>query len=288
MAWIDGAVVPLDEARVPVTDRGFLWGDHVFEIIRAEGPRLCDGDGHLARLARSASLVRMAAPDLAMVAQAIAVTVAAAGGGASAVRVIWTRGEARGLSPRSAGAPRLVVTVQPIAGAAGAAGEGGISLAVVRAHRGGLVPPAAKSGNYLDSVLALAAAADAGADDALLVDDDGNVLETATANVFVVDADGIATPEGGLLPGVTAARVSQLLGAAGHTVLTAPVSLDRARAADELFVTSSRRGPVPVTALDGVPRAVGPVTRAAIAAYAEWLESCAEGREMPPLAYTGH
>lgn len=277
--------MPLDEARVPITDRGFLWGDHVFEVMRAEGPHLCDGDAHLARLARSATLVRMAAPDLAAVARAIAATVAAAGGGSTSVRVMWTRGEARKLALSTAGAHRLVVTVEPLAPAAG---RDGISLAVVRGHRGGLVPAAAKTGNHLGSVLALAAAADAGADDALLVDDDGHALETASANLFVVDGAGIATPAGALLPGVTAARVSQLLGAAGHAVLTGPVSLDRVRAADELFVTSSRRGLVPVIALDGATRAVGPMTRAAIEAYDRWLEGCAEGRESAPLAYTGY
>ncbi|MBZ0236096.1 MAG: hypothetical protein K8M05_27455, partial [Deltaproteobacteria bacterium] len=75
MAWIDGAVVPLDEARVPITDRGFLWGDHVFEVVRVEGGRLCDGEAHLARLGRSAALLRMAAPDRAAVARAIAATI---------------------------------------------------------------------------------------------------------------------------------------------------------------------------------------------------------------------
>ncbi|MBZ0231262.1 MAG: hypothetical protein K8M05_02855, partial [Deltaproteobacteria bacterium] len=62
----------------------------------------------------------------------------------------------------------------------------------------------------------------------------------------------------------------------------------RVRAAAELFVTSSRRGVVPVVALEGSPRAVGPVTRAAVAAYRRWLEECGEGRESAPLAYTGH
>ncbi|HUQ05529.1 MAG TPA: aminotransferase class IV [Kofleriaceae bacterium] len=288
-AWIDGAIVPLDEARVPVTDRGFLWGDHVFEIIRAEGRFLCDGDAHLARLARSASLVRMAPPDLAVIARAIAATVVAAAAGAppssASVRIVWTRGDARGLAPSTAGAGRLVITVEPLAATTVTSG---VSLGIVHGARASLVPAAAKSGNYLASVLALAAAADAGADDALLVDAEGNVLETATANLFVVDAAGVTTPSGALLPGITAARVAQLLGEAGHTIDTAPVSLERARNATELFVTSARRGPVPVVALDGAPRETGAVTRAATVAYARWLERCAEGRDSPPLAYTEH
>ena len=85
------------------------------------------------------------APDPTVIAAAIAETLDAVGGGSSSVRVVWTRGDARGLSPANAGAPRLVVTVEPLAGGTG---DGGISLAVVRGHRGGLVPAAAKSGNF--------------------------------------------------------------------------------------------------------------------------------------------
>jgi len=276
--------VPLDEARVPITDRGFLWGDHVFEVIRAEAGRLCDGDAHLARLVRSAALVRMSAPDVEAVERAIAATLAACAARSAAVRVIWTRGEARTLSLATAGAPRLVIIAEPLALAAGARG---IRLAVVRGGRGGLVPAAAKSGNHLGSVLALAAAADAGADDALLVDEQDRVLETASANLFLVEPGGVVTPSGALLAGVTGARVAQLLRATGHTVLTGAVSLDRVVAATELFVTSSRRGVMPVVALDGSPRDVGPVARAAATAYGRWLEACAEGRETAPLAYTG-
>lgn len=276
--------MPLDEARVPITDRGFLWGDHVFEVIRAEAGRLCDGDAHLARLARSAALVRMTAPDLGAVARAIAATLAACQARSAAVRVIWTRGEARSLSLATAGAPRLVIIAEPLMLAAGTRG---IRLAVVRGGRGGLVPAAAKSGNHLGSVLALAAATDAGADDALLVDAHDQVLETASANLFLVEDGRVVTPAGAILAGVTGARVTQLLRVEGHAVLTDRVALDRVRAADELFVTSSRRGVVPVVALDGSPRDAGPVARAAAAAYGRWLEACAEGRESAPLAYTG-
>ncbi len=271
MAWIDGVVGPLASARVPVTDRGFLWGDHVFEIIRAERGVLCDGALHLARLATSAGLVRMPPPDLDAIRRAIGATAAAAAESSAAVRVMWTRGDGHGLDPTTAGPPRLVVMVEALGSA-----PAGVRLATLRARRGdALVPAAAKTGNYLASVLAIAAAADAGADDALLVDADGCALETATANLFVVDSAGIVTPTGAILNGVTAVRVAALLAAAGYAVAPARVSIERVRAAAELFVTSARRGPVPVVAIDGVPRPVGPVARAAMTAYAAWIASCA-------------
>jgi branched-subunit amino acid aminotransferase/4-amino-4-deoxychorismate lyase len=265
LAWIDGAIVPLAEARVPVTDRGFLWGDHVFEVIRAEGLRLCDGPAHLERLDTSAALLRMEPPVRERVLVAATETVRLAGMRSSSVRIIWTRGDAAGLG---AAGPRLIIMVEPLRPP-----PDGVRLATVRGPRvGGLLPAVAKTGNHLGSVLALAAATAAGADDALLLDDDDAVLETASANLFIVDPDGtVVTPTGALLPGVTAARVVALLAGLGHTVGAARVSFERARAAAELFLTSSRRGVVPVTALDGEPREAGPTTIAAADAYASWL-----------------
>ncbi len=267
--WIAGVLTSLADARIPVTDRGFLWGDHVFEVVRARGAALCDGPAHLARLAASARLVRLPAPDLPRVEAAIAATLAAAGEEEAGVRVVWTRGD----PAPAAGGPRLVIIVEPLP-----APPAGVRLAVVRGGRGGgLVPAAAKSGNYLGSALALAAAADRGADDALLVDEHDRALETATASLFVVSGQAVATPTGALLPGVTAARVATLLGAAGFAVRARPVSLAEVRAADALFVTSSRRGPVAVVALDGATRAPGPVTAAAVVAYRAWIATQAPG-----------
>jgi branched-subunit amino acid aminotransferase/4-amino-4-deoxychorismate lyase len=267
MAWIDGAITPLAEARIPVTDRGFLWGDHVFEVIRAEGMRLCDGPAHLDRLDASAALLRMPAPPRQQVMIAALETLRHAALRQASVRIVWTRGDAAGLG---AAGPRLVVMVEPLR-----APPDGVRLVTVRGPRvGGLIPAVAKTGNHLGSVMALAAATAAGGDDALLVDDDDTVLETASANLFVVDGDGtIITPTGALLPGVTAARVVALLTADGHQVTAGRVSLLRARGAAELFITSSRRCVVPVTALDGEPRETGPTTQAAADAYAAWLAS---------------
>lgn len=262
LAWIDGAIVPLADARIPITDRGFLWGDHVFEVIRAEGMRLVDGPAHLDRLDASAALIRMTAPPREQVMIAAIETLRRAGLGTASVRIIWTRGDAGGSESR------LVVMAEPLRAA-----PDGVRLVTVQGPRvGGLIPAVAKTGNHLGSVLALAAAAAAGGDDALLVDHDGSVLETASANLFVVDDDGtVVTPTGALLPGVTAARVVALLDERGHRVKAARVTLQRARAATELFITSARRCVVPVIALDGEPRSVGPTARAAAEAYAGWL-----------------
>jgi len=279
MASVDGEIVPLDHARVPITDRGFLWGDHVFEIMRAVGVRVADLDAHLARLTASAERIGMAAPDHTRITRTVTSVLTRGGARDAAVRVVWTRGDAHRLSPSSAGEPRLVVVAEPLEDTGATAPTPGVRLAVIHSPRSlGLVPHDAKTGNYLPSVLALAAAEAAGADDALLVDGDDLVLETATANVFAVSSTGtVITPVGALLPGVTAARVAKLLAQLGVTVRHAPLPLPVVRAAAELFVTSARRGPVPVAYLDGEARASGPITHEIQVAYKRWLGEVARG-----------
>lgn len=267
MAFVDGAIVPLAQARVPVTDRGFLWGDHAFEIVRAVAGRPCDGDAHLERLASSAALLRMPPVDRAACARALAATLAAAALDDASARIVLTRGDHPGLAPPAHPHTRLVIVVEPLDPARAPAG---VRLHSVDGHRGGLVPAAAKTGNYLGSVLALAQARAAGADDALLHDGD-LALETATASLLVVIDGELLAPTGPSLPGVTAARVTALLTARGRVVRARPVSRAMVAAADELFVTSARRGVTPVIALDEVARTVGPVSAEAAAAYDEWL-----------------
>lgn len=274
MVFLDGAVVPLAHARVPVTDRGFLWGDHVFEVVRTAGGHPCDGAAHLDRLAVSASRIGLAPPDRPAIELAVAAVIAAAGEPTLAIRIIVTAGDGRRLGERT-GPQRLVIFAEPL--------EPGpatpVRLAVLRMPRvAGLLPADAKTGNYLASILALAAAARAGADDVVFVDE-GRALETAGASLFVVAADGgIATPTGALLPGVTAARVAALLANQGHPVRHGPVAYEDLVAATELFTTSARRGVVAVGALDGAIRTEGPFTRLAREHYDAWIRGVATGQ----------
>ncbi len=270
VASIDGVIAPLAEARVPVTDRGLLFGDHVFEIARAIDARVIDGDAHLARLAASARAIGVAPPPIDPLAAWIAAAIAAAGEADAAIRVIWSRGDGTALRPSPTAAPRAIILVEPCH--PGPATIRLASIAVDRSGRtGALVPATAKTGSYLASILALARAAELGADDALLIDPDGRALETATASLFAVVADRVIAADGAALPGVTAARVVALLAARGVDVVAGAVTAAALTAADELFVTSSRRGITPVVAVDGRALAVGPTTRAAIDAYQRWL-----------------
>jgi branched-subunit amino acid aminotransferase/4-amino-4-deoxychorismate lyase len=130
-------------------------------------------------------------------------------------------------------------------------------------------PLAARAGRghkllaYADHVIALELARAAGADEALRLDADGAVAEGAASNIFVVDEAGVvATPatDRGVLPGIVRGRVLAWCAREGVPVRERPIGLDELAAARELFVTSSLRGVVPVTRLDGRPLPAGPIT----------------------------
>ncbi len=284
MAWVDGALGPLAAATVPVTDRGFLWGDHVFEVMRAVSGRLVDGGAHLDRLQASAARCRHPPLDRPAIEAAVAATLAAAELDDAAVRVVVTRGDAAGLAPAVDARARVVVTVEPLA----LGPVTGVRLHPLAGDRDGLVPAAAKAGSYLGSILALAAARDAGADDALLHHGD-RVVETATGSVLVVRGGVVWSPTGPSLPGITAARVLALLADHGRAVRTGPLDRAAVDAADELWVTSARRGVRPVVALGARRWTPGPVFDEAAALHAAWIErvrgqGVADATLTPPAA----
>jgi branched-chain amino acid aminotransferase len=121
----------------------------------------------------------------------------------------------------------------------------------------------------------VAAARDAGADEAIRLDGEGQVVEGATSNVFAVRAGTAMTAptSAGLLAGITRGRLLALAREAGLAMLEVSVTVDQLRAADEVFLTSSVRGVMPVTRLDGARLPVGPVTRRAMDLYQRYLDS---------------
>ncbi|MEM6996018.1 MAG: aminotransferase class IV, partial [Myxococcota bacterium] len=123
----------------------------------------------------------------------------------------------------------------------------------------------------------------AGGDDAIMRGEDGDISEGATSNVFVVRAGAIATPHlaAGLLAGITRSVVCELAAELSMPVAEQRVAETMLHAADEMFLTSSVRGIMPVTSLSGVAVGdgrVGPVTQRLIARYAQYIEDWAEGR----------
>jgi branched-chain amino acid aminotransferase len=276
IAVVDGAVSPLSEAKVSVLDRGFLYGDSVFETLRTYAGVPFALDRHLARLERSASLaqIRMPLPREAL-SREVTQAVASAGNPESYVRVMITRGTGElGLDPGLAGTPARVVIVTPLVPPKAAVYERGISAVTFAARRSadGTEAAGAKIGNYLVSVLAMGKAREAGAAEALIVDGAGRVVEGATSNVFFVEGGALITPpeDAGILPGITRAIVLDVASALDVPVRFRCPAVAELSGFDEIFISSSIRELVAVVRVDDVAlgnRAPGPVYHRLLAAF---------------------
>lgn len=286
--YLSTAGRPLDpaEAMISVFDRGFLYGDSVYETLRTAGGHFVEMRRHLVRLRRSAAGIGLEIPFTDQeLAEATRATCDATGNPDCYVRVVVTRGTGElGLDPRHAGVPLLVVVAKELKLAPAELYERGISAHIVDVRKISRrsLDPTLKTGNYLNSIQALRQATDNAAEDAIMLSVDGAVAEGATSNVFMVKDGAILTPslKTGLLSGITRALICELARADGREVAEVTIWPDDLRAADEVFLTSSVRGPIAVTKLDGAPVGqgrVGPVTQRLSALYSDYLDRVARG-----------
>lgn len=253
--WMDGRIIPAEQAVVPVSDRSFLYGDGLFESLPWESGRLFRWREHWDRLACGARFlgIRIAWTE-AEVRDGIRTLTAGLESPQATVRLHLSRGVGpRGYSPRGADSPRLVVTLHP----APAMPKGGwppLSLKVCRTFAVAAGDPlsAHKSANKLLNVLARAEAEAEGFDEALLVNTDGRVTESSSGNVFWWEKGSLHTPALGLgaLPGVTRGAVIDSAHDLGWTVTETEAPPSRLAASQGIFLTFSTRGLVPACRLD--------------------------------------
>jgi branched-chain amino acid aminotransferase len=273
VASLNGVLSPLEKAVIPVLDRGFLYGDAVFEALRTYGGVPHALDEHVRRLFRSCAIVGIepGVSAQAMVDE-IERAVSAAGTGERYVRVVMSRGEgAFGLSPLGKAAAQRVVLVMPLSVPDPALYDGGIRVESVVSPPSRLVA-GAKPTAYLSNLLALGHAQAHGAEDALLLGDHGELLEGATSSVFLVQGGELHTPTlaVGILPGITRDRVVGLSRSLGLVVRERLLTIHDAYRAHEVFLTSSVREIVAVTHVDGVcigQGSPGPLSRRLSRAY---------------------
>lgn len=283
--YVDGRITDEQGAVVPVLDRGFLYGDSVYEVACTAGGRPVDLGPHLDRLERSAGRIRMSLPPRREIELAIAETMAASHVGPDAdayIRIVVTRGGGEiGLDPVLADRPRLVVIVRAISRPGATSVRDGVSVRIVSVERNSprALDPAIKSGNYLNNILALDEARQSKAYEAVICDASGRIAEGSTSNLWCVRGGVVQTPplSVGLLSGITRWRLLQLAAAAG--IPTAEVELYPADllGADEAFLTSSIRGVLPVSRVDDREISVGPVTKRLVQLYEDFLAAVARG-----------
>ena len=284
--YINGTITGPAEAKLPALDRGFLFGDSVYEVLWRHGGVLIQAQDHLNRLRRSAALLYMDLPyrDDEFI-RAIEDTASAAGMTSedeAYVRLVVSRGSGPcTIDITTAPTRRLMVVVQEAQRPSERAIRRGLHARLVSRKRmpTAALAPAAKTGNYLNSVLALHEAHREGADDAIFTTMDGHVAEASTSNVYWWLGDTLYTPslDCGILEGTTRVRLLSLCRDADIPVAEVAAPPRALQDAGEIFLCSSIRGVMPVTTLDGVavgtgeagPRTLDMVGRFEAAADAE-------------------
>lgn len=264
---VDGVITPT--ASVSVLDRGFLYGDSVYEVVRTFTRRPFGLLEHLGRLRQSAAYLYLAVPwSDHQIQQAVEQTLQQAEGDEFYIRIVVSRGAdpTINLLPSPDIKPSLIIVVSAIA-AQPQLSETGLRLQIgdrCRNHQQAL-SPAAKTGNYLNNILALLEARQQGAEDALMLNAQGEIAEATTSNFWLV-ADGVVqTPslEAGILHGITRYFLLQIL--RDRQIPHQETTLKPADLwlADEAFLSSSVRLLMPVKQIDDyvLPRCPGPITR---------------------------
>jgi branched-chain amino acid aminotransferase len=256
-AWLDGRVIPLAEARIPITDHGLLYGDGIFEGIRITAGRVFRLDDHLARFATAARAIGLALPGGVTAARTAVLETARAFGEPEAyARLVCTRGVgALGVDPIPCRDPRLFVIVDRIHLYDEQKLRSGLDLVTVSVRRpsADVLDPRVKSLNYLNNVLAKREARMRGADEALVLNARGDVAEAAVANVFCVRGGVLLTPPGtdGALEGITRRTVLELARELAVPAQERTLGRFDLFASSEAFLSGSGAGLVPVRSLDG-------------------------------------
>ena len=278
MVWVNGQRMSADVPHISALDRGFTLADGVFETLRVYDGRAFRLDAHVRRLrdAMSALGIPLPAEIGHLVTQAV-VEAGASGIREASVRVTVSRGVGSpGLAPPPSPEPTIVVAVAPPPVFAPDLYTHGITLHVASGRRNERAMTAGlKTIAFTESVVALAEARAAGADDALFLDTEGHVSEGTSSNVFVAataDRNVLVTPplSCGALPGITRAAVIELATELGIGVDVRPIDYGELLASPEVFFTSSLRAIAPAVRIDG--RSIGdekpgPLTRRTIEAY---------------------
>ncbi len=254
IAWLNGKFLPLEDATISIEDRGFQFGDGVYEVIRVYGGSLFRLDEHLSRLAQSA--------------QAISLPLTIEGKEWKAfIREGLERSTyseckvyiqvTRGVAPREhlfpeTTCPTIVMTFREMADLSAHLNQQGVSVITLPDLRWGRC--SIKSLNLLPNILSKQQANEAGAFEALFIKD-GMVTEGTSSNVILVKDGKLLTPvlSDQLLAGVTRQAVLELARNDGKVVEERPVKEDELKQADELFLIGTTIEVLPITNLDGAP-----------------------------------
>ena len=277
LANVNGQTMPLEDVRISALDRGFLFGDSVYEVLRVYRSKPWMEREHFDRLARSLASIRITGVDVDRLRRRMHETIAAGGFGECTVYLQVTRGAAY---PRKHAFPKAATPLELLwvedyddrpTAQLRQHGAAVVTHPDMRWHRCDI-----KSTNLLANVLANQAAAEAGAAEAILYLPDGTLTEAAHSSFFWVAQGNLCTTphDANILPGITRIVVLRLTERAAVRVHECYLKRDGLAGIDELFLTGTTSEVLPVTRIDGKPignGTVGPVTRRLQQAHAEVL-----------------
>jgi branched-chain amino acid aminotransferase len=276
--YIDGKFYSEANAKISVFDHGLLYGDGIFEGIRFYNGRVFRLEEHLERLWDSARSICLEIPMThEEMTEAVLETIRQNHLHDGYIRLLVTRGIGNlGLNPEQCKSPSVIIIAATIALYHEDFYRKGLSIMTCATRRSNpaSLNPAVKSLNYLNNVMARIEANLAGADEALMLNDAGNVAECTADNVFIIKRDQIFTPPitAGALRGITRSIVFEIAAEFGLSVVEADFTRHDVFVADECFLTGTAAEIVPVVKADG--RLIGngkpgPITKRIIARFRE-------------------
>jgi branched-chain amino acid aminotransferase len=283
LVYLDGHFVAKEKALVSVFDHGFLYGDGIYETMRAYGGRLFLLKKHLTRLKHSADAISLTLPlSLEKIGNVLIESLKVNKLQDAYVRLHISRGPGEiGLDPALCPATTMVITAKPFKDYPGTYFERGVAVAIVKTRRNHplALPPSIKGTNFLNNILAKIEAKKARAFEGIMLNWQGYVAEGTISNIFLVKKGVLYTPhlETGILEGVTRDLVLRLAARKKIDVYERLLRPRNIYGADECFITNSTMEIMPVTKVDkkfigsGRP---GPVTAALLQAYKKEVLAC--------------
>ena len=267
--YSNGDFVPQDQAVTSIYDHGFLYGDGVFEGIRAYNGRVFRLDEHIDRLYDSAMAIMLDIPlSKDEMKQAILETLRVNDLVDAYIRPIVSRGIGDlGLDPRKCPVPNVFIISQPWGAMYGDLYDKGLSAVTVTVRRNApeSLSPNIKSMNYLNNILAKIEANHKGGDEAIILDVRGNISEGSGDNIFIIKNGTISTPQVmNNLRGITRAAAIEIAQDLGYPLQETDLGLFDLYTADEVFVTGTAAEIAPITTVDGRPvgdGSVGTITK---------------------------
>jgi len=263
VTYVNGTFVPKEEAKVSVYDHGYLYGDGIFEGIRAYDGRIFRLEQHLDRLFESARYLMLEIPlSRDELRAAILETVRRCGLRDAYIRPVISRGVGDlGLDPRKCRRATVVIIVDTIQLYPKEAYERGLRAitATTRKVRPDALSPQAKTLNYLNNIMARLEANQAGVEEAIMLTADGYVCECSADNLFIVRAGAVWTPPAylGILKGITRGAIIELAAKIGVPLAEQVFTLHDVYTADECFLSGTGAELGPVVEVDARPIGTG-------------------------------